>query len=334
MHKNPAPIAVYGATGHTGSFVVKELLRRGLPVVAIARDLSRLALDVPARTAAIDDPAALDRAIAGCAVVINCAGPCLDTATPIIEAALRNKCHYLDVTAEQASAQAVFETYDAAAREAGIAIIPAAGFYGGLADLLASAVVGPDHPAEVRTAVALDHWWPTEGTRKTGERNRVPRVIVKDGQLAPLPLPAAEIGWDFAGQFGAQRMLELSFSEIVTIARHLPVRSVRSYLNTKSVADVRDEATPSPTAVDAGGRSAQRFAMEVEALDAKGRGLASASGQDIYAVTAPIVVEAAVRMLVPRFARSGTLALGEAFAARDFLDALAPLHFTVEFKTF
>src|SRR5688500_7933351 len=113
MNQHLAPIAVYGATGHTGKFVLNELLRRGLPVVAASRDLSRLVADVPARVAAIDDPAALDRAFDGCAVVINCAGPFLDTAAPIIEADLRKHCHYIDVTAEQASVQAVFEKYHA-----------------------------------------------------------------------------------------------------------------------------------------------------------------------------------------------------------------------------
>jgi hypothetical protein len=47
-----------------------------------------------------------------------------------------------------------------------------------------------------------------------------------------------------------------------------------------------------------------------------------ARGQDIYAVSAPLVVEAAERMLQPSFNRSGALALGEAFDAKDFLNAI------------
>ena len=34
--------AVFGATGHTGRFVVAELLRRGLDIIAIGRDRDRL----------------------------------------------------------------------------------------------------------------------------------------------------------------------------------------------------------------------------------------------------------------------------------------------------
>ena len=110
MIENNTAVAVYGATGHTGNFVIAELLRRGLPVVAVGRDVSRAPAGVAARVAPIDDAAALDRAFAGCSVVINCAGPFLDTATPIIDAALRAGSAYLDVTAEQASARATFES--------------------------------------------------------------------------------------------------------------------------------------------------------------------------------------------------------------------------------
>ncbi|GAB3344939.1 saccharopine dehydrogenase family protein [Lysobacter tyrosinilyticus] len=330
-HQHAAPVAVYGASGHTGKFVVAELRRRGLPVIAVGRDPSRLPADLPGRTAAIDDPAALDRAFAGCAMVINCAGPFLDTAAPVVEAALRAGCSYLDVTAEQASAKSTFETYDRAARDAGTTVIPAAGFYGGLADLLASALVGDEPVDEITTAVALDHWWPTEGTRKTGERNRVPRVVIENGQLAPMATTPGNMDWSFAAPHGVQPVVELPFSEIITIARHLDVRRVHSYLSAVALSEIRDAATPPPTGIDTEGRSAQQFAMEVVAVGTSGTRRATAHGQDIYAVSAPIVAEAAARILDPSFQRRGALALGQAFDARDFLRALAPTHLAVAF---
>ncbi|MBZ0103251.1 MAG: saccharopine dehydrogenase NADP-binding domain-containing protein [Thermoanaerobaculia bacterium] len=70
------------------------------------------------REAKLDDPASLEQAFAGCAVVINCAGPFLDTAAPVAWAALRADCHYIDVTAEQASAQSSFSDFAAPARAA------------------------------------------------------------------------------------------------------------------------------------------------------------------------------------------------------------------------
>lgn len=320
-------LAVYGAGGHTGRFVVDEAIRRALPVVAVGRSAASLPAGVPHRVATLDDPQSLARAFAGAAVVINCAGPFLDTAAPVAAAALAAGASYLDVTAEQASALATFEAFNRPAREAGVTVIPAAGFYGGLADLLASALVdGGEAAQEITVAIALDRWWPTEGTRKTGERNQVPRVVIEAGRMVPLALPAAESTWAFAAPHGEQPVVELPFSEVVTIGRHLPVQRLRSLLSRNALADIRNTATPAPAASDERGRSPQRFEMVVE-LRAGGRTRrAVARGQDIYAVSAPLVVEAAQRLREPGFGRRGALALGEAFEPAAFLDALAPGH--------
>ena len=50
---------------------------------------------------------------------------------------------------------------------------------------------------------------------------------------------------------------------------------------------------------------------------------AALRGQDIYAVTAPIVIEAAMRLLAPSYQRSGALALGEAV---DPVELMRSLH--------
>jgi uncharacterized protein YbjT (DUF2867 family) len=325
-----AAVAVYGGAGHTGRFVVDELLRRDLPVIVVGRNAARLPTDLSARTATIDDPISLDRAFAGCAVVINCAGPFLDTAGPVVDAALRAGCSYIDVTAEQASAKSTFERDDRAAREAGLTVIPAAGFYGGLADLLASTLSVAGEAHQVTIAVALDHWWPTVGTRRTGARNTVPRLVIVNGQLQPMTLPAERVDWTFDPPFGRQTMVEMPFSEVITVSRHLEVRSLHSYLNTSSLDELRDVATPAPMAIDAQGRSAQQFAMDVVVAGASGTRRAKAHGQDIYAVSAPIAVEAAMRLLESSSSRVGALSLGAAFDAADFLRALPSSHLAVE----
>ena len=74
-------VTVYGAYGHTGRFVVAHLRERGFVPVLAGRDAGRLealAAGHPGpevRPAAVDDPAALDDALAGAAAVVNCAGP-------------------------------------------------------------------------------------------------------------------------------------------------------------------------------------------------------------------------------------------------------------------
>jgi saccharopine dehydrogenase-like NADP-dependent oxidoreductase len=138
MPSNPT-VAVFGAYGHTGRFVVSEVRRRGWTPVLAGRDAEKLAelpatnTDLEPRPASIDDPASLDRALTGAAAVINCAGPFASTATAVIDAALRARIHYLDVAAEVEVALSTIDRYAELAPAAGIAIVPSAAFYGGLA---------------------------------------------------------------------------------------------------------------------------------------------------------------------------------------------------------
>jgi short subunit dehydrogenase-like uncharacterized protein len=330
-------IAVFGASGHTGRFIVAELLRRGFAPIAIGRDSAKMAeagfqdRDVEIRTASIDDPASLDRALASTAAVINCAGPFMDTADVVAAAALRARIHYLDVTAEQPSAQDLFERFGAAAKEAGVVVIPAMGFYGGFADLLATAALGNwDSADEIRLGIALDSWRPTQGTRITGQRNTARRLVIEDGKFVPLAQPAPQTSWDFPQPFGHQDVLEVPFSEVPVIARHLRVARLRTYLNNAPLRDLRDSTTPAPIAADESGRSAQTFLVDVVVRSGSRTRRAIAQGRDIYAFTAPLVVEAVERILDGRACGSGALAPGETFDSTDFLRALAPEYLTFE----
>ncbi|MGF6904201.1 hypothetical protein [Paraburkholderia sp. GAS348] len=56
----------------------------------------------------------------------------------------------------------------------------------------------------------------------------------------------------------------------------------------------------------------------------------SASGQDIYAIRAPMVVEAAIRVVSGQVHGAGVFSAGEAFGARDFLESLCPEHLALE----
>jgi len=141
-------VTVFGAYGHTGHFVVSQLRKRGWMPILSGRDADKLnatAAEHPGsevRVAAVDNPQSLDCAISGASAVINCAGPFLDTAVPIVEAAIRSGIHYLDVAAEQAAVLQVFERFADVARVAGVVIAPAMAFYGGLGDLMATSAMG------------------------------------------------------------------------------------------------------------------------------------------------------------------------------------------------
>lgn len=329
-------IAVYGAGGHTARFVIAELRRRGWTPIPSARDVTRLdtrhkayeGLDI--HTATVDDPASLDRVLSGAAAVINCAGPFLDTAAPVIEAALRARIPYLDLAAEQEAVRTTFERYDAPACTAGVAVVPAMAFYGGLADLLATAAMGDWTEADsVEIAVALDSWQPTRGTRLTGARNTFPRVVYADHRLVLAPSPPQVRTWSFPAPFGACEVSSLPLSEIVILSRHLPVATVHSYMNAEPLRDLRDPSTVPPAPADDSGRSAQVFMVDVVVRRGREERRATAHGRDIYAVSAPLVVEAMTRIVGNATPPTGVHAPGTLFDARDFLAALSPQHLEV-----
>jgi short subunit dehydrogenase-like uncharacterized protein len=328
-------VAVFGAGGHTGRFVVAELARRGIKPIATGRDPNALKAEVAphteCRAAVIDDAALLDRAFAGAAAVINCAGPFLDTANAVADAAVRAKIHYLDVTAEQASAQTTFERLDGAARGAGVVIMPAMGFYGGFADLLVAVVMEDWSEADdIEIGIALDSWRPTRGTRATGARNTAERLVILSGTLSPLPSPPSEKEMVFPHPFGAQTVVETPFSEVILIARRLKPRTLRTYLAERALRDIRNPATPPPSPADASGRSAQRFAVRVTVTRGAARRGVIAQGRDIYAFTAPLVCEAAQRLITGDFRDVGAQTPGAIFDGRSFLGALTPEHLTLE----
>ncbi len=323
-------VGVFGANGHTGRFVAAELKRRGLAARWIGRDHSALLMlqaslshgDI--QVAFTEDPDSLLYAFDGLGAVINCAGPFIDTSRPVIAAALSAGCHYLDVTAEQVTVLDTISTFDDAAKEAGRVVMPAMAFFGGLADLLVTSTVNEWRDIdEIEIAVALDSWHPTPGTRLTGDRNTATRLIVRGGRLTAVPSPPPASIWRFPQPFGPQPVTCVALSEIITLSRHVQADAITSYMTMKPLADLADKTTPPPRGSDALGRSDQVFAMSVRARRGADLREATVVGRDIYAVSAPLVVEACVCLLKESTAVSaGVRAPGEIFDARAFLAAL------------
>ncbi|WAZ25721.1 saccharopine dehydrogenase NADP-binding domain-containing protein [Streptomyces cinnabarinus] len=326
-------VAVFGAYGHTGRFVVAELLDRGFVPVLSGRDPEKLrasaAPGLELRPASVDDAAALDRALAGTAAVINAAGPFATTAGPVIEAALRAGIPYVDVAAEIEANDDTFTHFDERARAAGALVVPAMAFYGGLGDLLVTAAMGDWTSAdEVHVAYGLSGWHPTAGTRIAGdvsrERRGGKRVRYAKGQLEYHDDAQSIVEWPFPEPLGSRSVYaEFTMADVVTVPSHLTVPEVRTYMTTEAAADLFAADTPAPTASDEQGRSDQTFLVDVVIRSAGRERRAVARGQDIYAVTAPLAVEAVRRILTGQTTAVGVASAGAAFDAPDFLKALS-----------
>ncbi|HET6338633.1 MAG TPA: saccharopine dehydrogenase NADP-binding domain-containing protein, partial [Polyangiales bacterium] len=127
-----ASYLIYGANGYTGELIAREAKARGETPVLGGRNaaaLSQLAdeLGFAHRAFKLDEPKSLDAALAGVRLVLNCAGPFSRTAKPMVDACLRNRVHYVDVTGEVDVFEAI-AARDQDAKSAGIVLLPGAGF--------------------------------------------------------------------------------------------------------------------------------------------------------------------------------------------------------------
>ncbi|HEX3771016.1 MAG TPA: saccharopine dehydrogenase NADP-binding domain-containing protein [Polyangiaceae bacterium] len=123
---------IYGAYGYTGVLVAEEAVRRGHRPILAGRSAEKLAplaarLGLEALAVDLSDTPSLTRALERVQVVFHAAGPFVDTSDAMIRACLEARTSYVDITGEVAVFQNTF-TYDAAARDAGIALVSGVGF--------------------------------------------------------------------------------------------------------------------------------------------------------------------------------------------------------------
>ena len=125
-------LLIYGANGYTGELITRFAVERGMTPILAGRNaiaVEELAkkhhLDY--RVFSLDETDRLDAALQEVDMVLHCAGPFSITSRPMVEACLRNKKHYTDITGEIA----VFEqtaALDARAKDSGVMLMPGVGF--------------------------------------------------------------------------------------------------------------------------------------------------------------------------------------------------------------
>jgi hypothetical protein len=207
-------------------------------------------------------------------------------------------------------------------------------FFGGLGDLLATAAMGDWESAdEICVAYGLSGWVPTPGTVRAGQVSRGRRggrrIAHQDGRLQLTEAPAARSEWSFPDPIGRQTVVEeFTMADTVTIARHLDVRRIRSLMTASAATELGASA---PSGDEGGPRRTEEFVVEVVARRGGAERRASATGQDIYASTAPLAVEAVTRLLDSTGVKPGVHSAGEAFDARDFLTAVSSAYLSIRF---
>jgi short subunit dehydrogenase-like uncharacterized protein len=351
------PIAVYGATGYTGRLIAAELHRRGAECVLAGRSAEKLSalaseLGGDPRTAAVslDDPSALRALLEQCAAVIACAGPFTAHGEPVVAAAADTGTHYLDTTGEQGFMRMVFERYGGAASRNGSILAPAMGFDYVPGDMLAALTAAGMGPLdELALAYSVRGFGPSRGTMRTallaagGDD-----VEYRDGALRPTSGSIDRGTWEFPPPVGDQRMVRYPGGEQITVPRHVDTRGVSTMFSAATVLPSKHLApaapflmpvvelamrTPLRRAGDAlvsrlregpheDARRASRFMISCEARAGATRRRGTATGVDVYGLTAFAIVHAALLTAAPGYEERGALAPSQAFDPAEFLAAL------------
>jgi short subunit dehydrogenase-like uncharacterized protein len=188
----PANFLLYGANGYTGALIARLAAGRGLSPILAGRDREKVGglateLGFEHRIFALDDVAGMDAALKSVMVVLHCAGPFSHTSGLMADGCIRSGTHYLDITGEVT----VFETLaarDAEARQAGVMLLPGAGFDVVPSDCLA-AHLKTRLPTATRLALGIQGLGRlSQGTATTMVEN-IDRggLVRRDGVLTPVP---------------------------------------------------------------------------------------------------------------------------------------------------
>ncbi len=128
----PDRILIYGATGYTGKLVAEAAKAKGFHPIVAGRNGAKVRsvagqYGFESVTLELSDGVALERALRDVDVVLHIAGPFSHTSAPMVDACLKTKTHYLDITGEID----VFEACaarDAEAKAQGVMLLPGCGF--------------------------------------------------------------------------------------------------------------------------------------------------------------------------------------------------------------
>jgi len=163
-------------------------------------------------------------------VLINAAGPMAMTAPALMEACLRSGCHYADVSNELAVFLDAWPR-DRAAREAGIAVVPGAGFATAVVESLARRVLGRVPDADTLTIVRSA----PGGARSDGVRGTSSALLTaggwsyEAGQL--LRAPDTILSFDLPE--GTRPAVPIGSGEVFAVAHTTGVPNVSTYYTSR-----------------------------------------------------------------------------------------------------
>lgn len=233
-------LLIYGANGYTGELITRFAAQRGMRPILAGRSESavrELAAKhgLEFRVFSLEERDKLDAALKEVDMVLHCAGPFSITSRPMIEACLRNRRHYTDITGEISVFESCAAQHDRAI-EAGVMIMPGVGF-----DVVPSDCLAMHLKNRLPSATHLTLAWYglgriSHGTQATMTMN-VGRggAVRKDGKITPVP--------------AAWKTREVDFGEITKTAVTIPWGDVSTAYHSTGIPNIEVYSVVPPRAV-------------------------------------------------------------------------------------
>lgn len=226
-------ILVVGAAGGVAGVLVRRLLKAGSELRFTLADVAPegISADIlQERTAAarlnLFDSAALDGAVGGHDLALNCAGPFIRTAERVARACVNRGIPYLDLADDIEAVESLLPL-DPAARAAGTPLLIGAGVSPGLTNVFAA-----DLKRRFESVEALDVAWLSgdEGGEAPG-RAVLEHVIHiagdkgarwRDGAMEEFPSYSIPARFPMGGAMGSRTLFEVAHPEPLMLARSFP----------------------------------------------------------------------------------------------------------------
>jgi len=231
---------LYGAYGYTGELIARYATQYGLSPILAGRRAAALAplaaqLGLPYVAIDLDDTPALLAALRQVKVVVNAAGPYNFTAKQMVEACLKTGAHYVDLNGDLDIFEKIRQ-YDAKAKQAGVMLLPGAGFDVVPTDCLALFLKNrlPD-AVDLKLAFTirgsgLSHGTAINTVQKLGE----PGAARINGRIVSEPVGKKAMWVSFGGK--PILVLSLPWGDVATAGYSTGIPNIRAYTNMPVIA--------------------------------------------------------------------------------------------------
>jgi short subunit dehydrogenase-like uncharacterized protein len=234
-------LMIYGSTGFTGRLIAQRAVEAGLTLVLAGRDEDRLRrqaefLGTPWRVVSLQSVEALTEALSDIGAVVHAAGPFVVTAPPMLEACLRARTHYLDVSGELPVFQETFGR-DSEALRAGVMLMPGAAWSVVATDCLAAHVAERLPAAKyLRLAMTQSRLY-SRGTARSAFGLASSKVIIRrNGRLTAIPIGRMERAFDFGA--GERTSMALSWPDALSAYHTTGIPNIEAYMEVGAAARI------------------------------------------------------------------------------------------------